>query len=267
MTRRRVALAVWLVTLAGPFLAAVTMSVCVGDVIGSHALTCSAATIYLNYVRVAFGGDGSSPLLKALTNSALLAGTVAIVSTAVALPVAAWLARRSTRSLWNAGAFAIGLRVVPVTAPLPVFAAFQEFLGAPNGWPIAVGMYCALFLPVASVLLAAGDWQTAHQSGVLLSLDERLSASESARLYFHALATDIFLAALGVFLLCWSDFVVAVSFLRPATPTVATVLANYQTFYGTQWGLLGTAVVLSIMPLAVASILGFLALRVRASGH
>jgi multiple sugar transport system permease protein len=267
MTRAKVALLLWAAAVGLPVVASVFLSLCVGQNSGTHASGCGVSTTCSNYsfVITEKDTDGSPRFLTALLNSAFISGIVAVTSVLVALPLARRIGGGPKRRLWNAGALALGLRVIPVTAPLPVFAWTQERLALSNGWFVACALYVSLLLPLACVLLSAADWSQIEMGQNVLAMDAPFRNWESLRYRVRAIAPDLSITFAAVFLLCWSDFVVAASFLPPTTLTLARLLANYQTFYGTQWGLLGTAIVLSIVPIVLLAIFALQVVSLRAS--
>jgi ABC-type glycerol-3-phosphate transport system permease component len=76
---------------------------------------------------------------------------------------------------------------------------------------------------------------------------------------------DIGISTAVVFLLCWSEFFLAVFLLRPGEQTIASYFASFETINGYAWGPLGAAIVASMIPAILAITVARSLIRVR--GH
>jgi hypothetical protein len=100
--------------------------------------------------------------------------------------------------------------------------------------------------------MAAAPWQQVELNMKLLALDAPLNAVGVLTSVFRGLGPDLRITGGAVFLLAWSDFVIASFFLPTGHSTISRLLANKQSFLGTQWGQLGAAVIISAIPVLVA---------------
>ena len=99
----------------------------------------------------------------------------------------------------------------------------------------------------------------------MMALDANPLPKEVLSHVVRIIGPDLGITGSAVFLLAWSDFVISSFFLPPGESTVSQVLASKQSFLGTQWGPLGAAVLVSIVPvvLGIAAMSGALAQRKR----
>src|SRR5579863_9229483 len=130
--RARLFQSVWLLVLAGPFVSAILLAVSAISEPGSRTFRPSWAAANWNFREVLFGGDTSYEFLWSFGTSAVLCLGSAVLTVAIALPIAHAVGTRWRKHLWAVCAAAVGARVVPVTAPIPSLESLQHLLRLPN---------------------------------------------------------------------------------------------------------------------------------------
>ncbi len=264
MATNRPFVILWIAILAVPFCTSIFLA---ASISGDHATQRghiawrTAVSNFASVVEVNKAGGSSLP--RALFTSLWICLSAATITVCLAAPTGQFIGLRYEMRMWTIAAAAVGTRVVPVTAALPVFAAVQAGLRLGNSWQFTLVLYVALFLPFASALLAAAPWQEIMIAQQLLGLDAALSRGDRLRYWRDALGSDVALAAVSIFLLCWSDFVVASFFLPSDMETVTGLLFKFQAFSGTQWGKMGAALAVSLLPIMVVMLLTFTLIKRR----
>jgi sorbitol/mannitol transport system permease protein len=146
------------------------------------------------------------------------------------------------------GAF-VGTRLIPITAALPAFLWLVGFLRDSGGIGTVGIIYFILFFPLACALMASANWRLVDRSVSILEFDGYFSRTEDLAFRLRQLRGDVFVAAGAVFLLCWSEFFLAVSVLAPGQATLATYLSSFETMNGYSWGPLSMSLVICVLPI------------------
>lgn len=261
--KKRKLLIVWLLILAVPFLSAVVLAISVTAKHGSRKLQPSWTTMVSNFRLVLLSENTKYELASCFITSTVLCLTSAIITVTAALPIAFTLGTRWRKHLWAATGVVIGARVVPITAAIPIFEYLERFLHISGNWSFVTGLYTLLLLPLACALLAAAPWPQLTINLKLLAMDAPLSVGSAVLQVFRALGPDLRITGGAVFLLAWCDFVIASFFLPAGDSTISRLLANKQSFLGTEWGPLGAAIILSALPVLVVAIVISKAVKVR----
>lgn len=239
--------------LAVPFLSAVILAISVSAKHGSRKLQPSWTTAVSNFRAVLLGGDTDYEFAVCFLTSTVLCLTSALITVTVALPIARTLGTRWRKHMWAATGVVIGARVVPVTASIPVFEYLGQLLNLSGSWLFVTALYTLLLLPLACVLMAAAPWPQLNVNLKLLEMDAPLSVGGVLSQALRTLGPDLRITGGAVFLLAWCDFVIASFFLPAGDSTISRLLANKQSFLGTEWGLLGAAIILSALPVLVVT--------------
>lgn len=264
MLKDKVLVYLWFCILTLPLAAAVLIAVSVIGDHSTHRLQPSFTTALANFANVLVGTDSEgSKFLSAFKTSLSLSLGASILAVLGALPIARLLGTKWRSQLWTVAAIVIGARVVPATAPIPIFTDLANRLQLENSWLLVIVLYVLIFLPMACALLSAAQWPEIAFAQELLALDAKLEWWHKLKYEFRALGPDLCITGGAVFLLCWSDFIIASFFLSPGELTITRFLANSQTFYGTKWGYLGAAIILSLLPVMAAIFLISQSIRLR----
>ena len=266
MIRNKVLLYTWIGILLVPFATAILLAFGSASGQGSNRIHLSVVTGMSNFSTVVVGERGEElQFISSFGNSLWVAMVASLLAVCPALPVAQKLGSKWRSSLWTVAAICIGARVVPVTAPLPVFRSLARAIYVSNSLTLLIVLYVLLFFPLACALLSTAEWEKIGEACQVLEMDAELGRWDRLQHYYSSLLADIGIAMGVVFLMCWSDFVIASFFLPPGEITISNLLLTKQTFYGTSWGRLGAAIILSSVPVALIVMVGDFALRRRAT--
>lgn len=264
--RNRLLLYTWIGILLAPFATAILLAFGSAGGQGSNRISLSVVTGMSNFSTVIVGARGEEPeFVASFGNSLVVAIVASLFAVCPALPVAQKLGSKWRPWLWTVATICVGARVVPVTAPLPIFFWLARSAHVNNSVTLLIVLYILLFFPLACALLSTAEWGKISEGRQVLEMDADLTRWERLKHYYRTLLPDIGLAMGVVFLMCWSDFVVASFFLPAGKITISNLLLKNQTYYGTSWGRLGAAIILSGIPVALIVLVGDFALRRRAT--
>lgn len=177
--KKRKLLIVWLLMLAVPFLSAVILAISVSAKHGSRKLQPSWTTAVSNFRAVLLGGDTDYEFAVCFITSTVLCLTSALITVAVALPIARTLGTRWRKHLWAATGVVIGARVVPVTASIPVFEYLGQLLNLSGSWLFVTALYTLLLLCQRIVIMKDGGVLADSSAEAILSAPPNI---DSARL-------------------------------------------------------------------------------------
>jgi len=264
MRSGRIETGAWIFAALIPFMTAFVLAAGASATAGTFYLQPSLATLAANFSLVT-DSDAQTNIRASLFTSLWLSLACSIVTTALATGAGAALSRLRG-SAWIVTSAFVGSRVVPVTAALPLFAMLIGVLRLPKGLFVIAVLYVLLFLPLAAALLSGARWQETQRAIGIINLDGALSLTGRAFLVVRSIGADIAIAAITVFLLCWSEFFLAAFLLQPGEVTIARYFSSFETINGYMWGPLGAAIVLSMIPAVIAIAAVGAVIRLR-SGH
>jgi multiple sugar transport system permease protein len=178
-------------------------------------------------------------LSRALVNSLIVAGTVAVVSALLAVITAYVLVRYAFRGRVAILRGLLGMQSIPGTLMLlPVFVLFSSagnYLGI-----TVIGTLWGLFIAYLTFALPFSTWvMVTYLRGLPKELEEaaRIDGASNiqilARIIFPLSGPAIVVAGIFAFLLGWNDVLFASVMTRPETHTAAVAL---QTFGASQEG-------------------------------
>ena len=169
-------------------------------------------------------------LSKALVNSLIVAGTVAIASALLAVPTAYVLVRYVFRGRVTILRGLLGFQSIPGTLMLlPVFVLFSS-IGSTLGIAI-IGTLWGLFIAYLTFALPFSTWvMVTYLRGLPRELEEaaRIDGASNiqilARIIFPLSGPAIVVSGIFAFLLGWNDVLFASVMTRPDTHTAAVAL-------------------------------------------
>jgi trehalose/maltose transport system permease protein len=169
-------------------------------------------------------------LSKALVNSLIVAGAVAIASALLAVPTAYVLVRYVFRGRVTILRGLLGFQSIPGTLMLlPVFVLFSS-IGSTLGIAI-IGTLWGLFIAYLTFALPFSTWvMVTYLRGLPRELEEaaRIDGASNmqilARIIFPLSGPAIVVAGIFAFLLGWNDVLFASVMTRPDTHTAAVAL-------------------------------------------
>jgi multiple sugar transport system permease protein len=194
------------------------------------------------------------PLGRYLLNSLEASAAATLLALGFGLPAASALARIRERVRRR---ILLGLLVLATFPPIlllfPLYEAARA-LGALNR-PLALAVpYAAFALPLAIWILESGYRQLPRGIGEAATLDGLSPAAQLLRVELPLLIPSIATTAILVFIACWNEFLLALTFLtRDDTKTITAGLASVggSSIYEIPWGQLSAAVVVATAPLAI----------------
>lgn len=169
-------------------------------------------------------------LSKALVNSFIVAGSVAIASALLAVPTAYVLVRYAFRGRVTILRGLLGFQSIPGTLMLlPVFVLFSS-IGSTLGIAI-IGTLWGLFIAYLTFALPFSTWvMVTYLRGLPRELEEaaRIDGASNiqilARIIFPLSGPAIVVSGIFAFLLGWNDVLFASVMTRPDTHTAAIAL-------------------------------------------
>ena len=169
-------------------------------------------------------------LSKALVNSLIVAGSVAIASALLAVPTAYVLVRYAFRGRVTILRGLLGFQSIPGTLMLlPVFVLFSS-IGSTLGIAI-IGTLWGLFIAYLTFALPFSTWvMVTYLRGLPRELEEaaRIDGASNiqilARIIFPLSGPAIVVSGIFAFLLGWNDVLFASVMTRPDTHTAAVAL-------------------------------------------
>jgi multiple sugar transport system permease protein len=187
-----------------------------------------------------------------LWNSARIGALATLLCLACALPAASVIARQRGRARIGPMLVLLGASLFP-----PILLLFPLYEGVRAlGWinldAALVVPYAALNLPLATWVLEAGVRVIPAELDAAAELDGLGALGRIRHLHVPLAAPSIATAAILVFMSCWNEFLLALTFMtRDAAKTVTAGIASVSgaSFYEIPWGQLAAAIVLATLPL------------------
>ena len=172
-------------------------------------------------------------LSKALVNSLIVAGSVAIASALLAVPTAYVLVRYAFRGRVTILRGLLGFQSIPGTLMLlPVFVLFSS-IGSTLGIAI-IGTLWGLFIAYLTFALPFSTWvMVTYLRGLPRELEEagRVDGASTLTILFRIIVPlsgpAIVVSGIFAFLLGWNDVLFASVLTRPETQTAAVALSSF----------------------------------------
>lgn len=179
---------------------------------------------------------------------------VAVVSTAVALPLATGLAYAFAR--FDTGGAPLRLSVLasqmlpPIILVLPLFTVFLA-LGMMQSLPALILSHITINLPFLAWMLISFFEGEARQLEEAARVDGATRWQAFVRVAVPVAAPGILAAGLLGFILSWNEFLFALVFSGPQTQTLPVGLAGMETHAGVEIAPLAAATIVSLLPVFV----------------
>ncbi len=191
------------------------------------------------------------PFGRYLANSTWIAGWATLLCLAAAAPAGAALARATGRARLGT---LLALLVVSLFPPILLMLPLYEGVRA-LGWinhPLALIVpYAALNLPLAVWVLESGFRAIPAELDEAARLDGCPVVARLWCVHLPLAAPSVATAATLVFIFCWNEFMLALTFMtRDASKTVTAGIASVSgaSLYEIPWGQLSAAVVIATLP-------------------
>lgn len=198
------------------------------------------------------------PFATYLRNSALVAGLATLLTTALGALAAGALVRLPARRREAILGALLALAIFP-----PILLLFPLYEGVRAlGWlnsPLALLFpYAAMNLPLSVWVLESGFAQIPRAVDEAAQLDGLGPLRRLARIHLPLAAPSLAASAVLVFIFCWNEFLLALTFLtRDETKTVTAGVASVSgaSMFDVPWGQLSAAVVVTTAPLVLLVLL------------
>lgn len=205
-----------------------------------------------NYAALFTGG--TAHFVRPLVNSV----GVALIATVIAVPVGAMAGYAIARLTFPGKRFLLGAAIVVALSPqlslvVPVFE-IERRIGLVDTWPGLIGPYLTFALPLAMFLLAGFFAQLPADLEKAAKMDGATPWQAFRKVIVPLSGPGLGTTSILVFLLCWNDFVFAVSLT--STESARTVPAALLRFVASErfaapTGMLAAAAVLITVPILV----------------
>jgi len=194
------------------------------------------------------------PLAVYLANSLEIAASATGLAVSVASLAAAAISR-STAAFRNR--ILIGLLFLALFPPILLLFPLYEAVRA-LGWinhPLGLVLpYAALNLPLAVWIIESGFRQIPREMDEAAQLDGLGLVERVLRVQAPLAAPSVVTAAILVFIFCWNEFLLALTFMtRDTAKTVTAGIASIggASIYEIPWGQLSAAVIVATAPLVL----------------
>lgn len=205
-----------------------------------------------NYAALFTGG--TAHFVRPLVNSV----GVALIATVIAVTVGAMAGYAIARLTFPGKRFLLGAAIVVALSPqlslvVPVFE-IERRIGLVDTWPGLIGPYLTFALPLAMFLLAGFFAQLPADLEKAAKMDGATPWQAFRKVIVPLSGPGLGTTSILVFLLCWNDFVFAVSLT--STESARTVPAALLRFVASErfaapTGMLAAAAVLITVPILV----------------
>jgi ABC-type glycerol-3-phosphate transport system permease component len=191
--------------------------------------------------------------VRPLINSVIVAGSTTILTIIIASLAGYALARSRIRGKQLIQGFLLVAGFFPVIAMIgPLFIAYRR-IGLLDSLPGLVIAYLIYTLPLATWFLAGFFGQIPRELEEAAIVDGATRLQALRKIIIPVALPGIFTIAILGFILCWNDFLIAVSFLTTPSKFTAplAIIGLGQSQYQTFFNLIDAAVVMVTLPIAL----------------
>lgn len=205
----------------------------------------------VNYIELF--GEGTYHLF--LFNSLVVSVTVVAVSLVIAIPAAYSLSRLEVPAGHHFAFYILSTRMVPPLAIIvPLFAFYQNF-GLTNSRVGLILVHFLLTLPLMIWIIKGfiDEVPESLEESAMVSGCTRLQAFREVTL--PLIAPGVTAAAFIAFIFSWNDFQLALVLVSGAKRTAPLVIQSAMGYLEIDWGQLGAAGTVTVLPVIVLSLL------------
>jgi multiple sugar transport system permease protein len=201
------------------------------------------------------GGTASSqsfvPLLEHSAIVAVCATTVAIL---VGLPAAYALTLNRFRARRFLATWILStIMFPPIVSVIPVFVLAGK-LNLTDTYPVLIIPYAAFNLPMIVWILRSTIRQIPPEIEQAALVDGASRPVLLRRVILPLVTPGIATAAIFSLILCWNEFLFALTLTRSSVVTAPVGIEQFTGLYGTQWGFLTAASVAIVAPIALLTL-------------
>jgi multiple sugar transport system permease protein/sorbitol/mannitol transport system permease protein len=209
-----------------------------------------------NYQDVLSGNTYTSQVFGVLLLHTII---VSVASTGlalvVAIPAAYALARLRFRGKHFTSSWILStIMFPPVVSVIPVFILASR-LGLIDTWPVLVVPYAAFNLPMMIWMLRSSIKQIPIEIEHAAMMDGASQSAIIRRIILPLLTPSVVSSSLLAGMLAWNEFLFALTLTRSAVKTAPVGISEFTNMYGTQWGTLSAAAVVTVAPILVITLL------------
>jgi len=184
-----------------------------------------------------------------VTIASTLLGLLAAIPAAYALARLRFVGKRFTAN-WILST----IMFPPMVSVIPVFILASR-LGLIDTWPVLVVPYAAFNLPMMIWMLRSSIKQIPIEIEHAAMMDGASQLAIIRRVILPLLTPGIISTCLIAGMFAWNEFLFALTLTRSAVKTAPVGISEFTNMYGTQWGTLSAAAMVTVAPILVIALL------------
>jgi ABC-type glycerol-3-phosphate transport system permease component len=201
------------------------------------------------------GTSSSQSFVPLLEHSAIVAVSATALAIAVGLPAAYALTLSSFRprralAMWILST----IMFPPIVAVIPVFILAGR-LNLIDTYPVLIVPYAAFNLPMVVWILRSTIQQVPPEIEQAALVDGATRLGALVRVILPLVVPGIATAAIFSVILCWNEFLFALTLTRSAVKTAPVGVNEFTGLYGTQWGFLTSASTVIVAPILILTMI------------
>ena len=208
----------------------------------------------LEHYQVVLSGAAASPFAPLLAHSAIVAVAATLLTLLVGLPAAYALARIRFRGRQGLAMWILStIMFPPVVAVIPIFILVGK-LGLLDTYPMLIIPYTAFNLPIVIWTLRSSIRQIPEEIEEAAFMDGASRLQTITKIILPLAAPGLATAAILSMLLCWNEFLFAVTLTRSLVKTAPVGINEFTGMFGTEWGNLTAAATTIVAPVVVMAL-------------
>ncbi len=209
----------------------------------------------LDHYRTVLSGESATAFGPLLLHSAIVSVSATVIAVSLGLLAAYALARVP---FWGKRGLAMWILSTimfpPVVAVIPVFIMAGRW-GLMDTYPALIVPYAAFNLPIVIWTLRSNIRQIPQEIEDAAFIDGVSRLGVIPRIILPLAAPGIATAAILSMLLCWNEFLFAVTLTRSEVKTAPVGINEFTGMFGTQWGALTAAATTIVAPVVVMALM------------
>jgi multiple sugar transport system permease protein/sorbitol/mannitol transport system permease protein len=201
------------------------------------------------------GTSSSQSFVPLLYHSAIVAFTATALAIVVGLPAAYALTLKGFRPRRFLGMWILStIMFPPIVAVIPVFILVGN-LNMLDTYQALVIPYAAFNLPMVVWILRSTIHQIPPEIEQAAFVDGASRVTALRRVVLPLVVPGIATAAIFSLILCWNEFLFALTLSRDNVKTAPVGVNEFTGLYGTQWGFLTSASTVIVAPILVLTLI------------
>jgi ABC-type glycerol-3-phosphate transport system permease component len=209
-----------------------------------------------NYRDVLTGATYTSQVFGVLIiHSFIVTVASTLLGLAAAIPAAYSLARMRFAGKKSAANWILStIMFPPIVSVIPIFIIASR-LGMTDTWPVLVIPYAAFGLPMMIWMLRSSIKQIPFEIEEAAMIDGASQWDILRHVVLPLLTPGVVSASLLAGMMSWNEFLFALTLTRSAVKTAPVGISEFTNMYGTQWGALTAASMVTVAPILVVTLL------------